>query len=796
MVEAPPSSVPPPLSPLLAGPPQDDKGAAAKEPRPVLVDGSAPAVADGLPTPPAIDAGVSAGNADDSSASPSPTLAPIDVAPQQTKDSAWIRYRIEYRDRINDSVLYRRDVEGPDSTLLDQLNDGPAFEVLTRFRTTNIDAGERRRRGPGGPPPPPGPPGRVQPMRVMPVSSAPTYHLRIYSVAIIHALQSVVQYYPGQDLIGDIIEIRWPYPILVHHYNELAEFRDRCASKKKEELCVREKDAAEHLRLLLGYLDEKIMPEVEAERERNKRGNRTFAGIWLTHKPGATIMFKTDTSPDWETYVVQSITGGVFENPPQEWSILGWRLAYDGKYLGRVPYTNVTGKFDGEEEYASHLRVFDLDAPLEDEESKELIEYGKLYWKLLKKQCMYYKGKCQNFPYNDVDGLVMADLETFFAERDWAIPRLIGTGDCRNWTSDCTCPVCKERGVDTSQNMTPLFEEFNFITLEDWDDLSDQQYLLCPVEMMAFVFRTRTWERLHVKDFQQPKFEENMIDSLVMDERRVGTLKALAKSFARIDTHGVEMKREAWTADFVKGKGNGLIFLLHGKPGVGKTCTAECIAEFTRRPLMVLTCSDIGTNPGTVEVNLTRSFKTARSWGAVLLIDEADVFMERRGPADLERNSLVAGFLRSLEFYDGILFLTTNRVGAFDDAFISRVHVQLYYPDFTDDQRQKVWQTFLDKLSRERGDYMRISMDAKDYVYGSAMRALKWNGREIRNAFQTAVSLAEYEAKKDEEGRVVLTDDHLRAVVELSKDFKDYLNNLHKGDEGKRAERRYERLDN
>lgn len=98
---------------------------------------------------------------------------------------------------------------------------------------------------------------------------------------------------------------------------------------------------------------------------------------------------------------------------------------------------------------------------------------------------------------------------------------------------------------------------------------------------------------------------------------------------------------------------------------------------------MAITSSDIGTDPSVVEANLTRSFKLAKSWGAVLLIDEADVFMERRGPADMERNSLVAGlcsvssfyctkadwgpgFLRALEFYDGILFLTTNRIGAFD----------------------------------------------------------------------------------------------------------------------------------
>jgi hypothetical protein len=91
------------------------------------------------------------------------------------------------------------------------------------------------------------------------------------------------------------------------------------------------------------------------------------------------------------------------------------------------------------------------------------------------------------------------------------------------------------------------------------------------------------------------------------------------------------------------------------------------------------------------------------------------------------------GFLRALEFYDGILFLTTNRVGSFDDAFLSRIHVQMYYPPFTEDDRRKVWQTFIDKLQRERGDYIRLNIDAKEYLDAKDLKAVKWNGREIRN---------------------------------------------------------------
>jgi SpoVK/Ycf46/Vps4 family AAA+-type ATPase len=210
---------------------------------------------------------------------------------------------------------------------------------------------------------------------------------------------------------------------------------------------------------------------------------------------------------------------------------------------------------------------------------------------------------------------------------------------------------------------------------------------------------------------------------------------------------------------------------------------------------MILTSSDIGSNPTKIEAILSDGFQTASSWGAVLLIDEADVFMERRSTNDLKRNVLVAGFLRALEFYDGILFLTTNRVGSFDDAFISRIHVKLYYPEFTDQERQRVWKTFIDKLQRDRGSSIRVSIDAKEFIRGKAMREVRWNGREIRNAFQTAVALAEYEDVRDEEGKVVLTDGHLRSIVDMSKSFKSYLDETHGADEEKRAMIERDRFD-
>jgi SpoVK/Ycf46/Vps4 family AAA+-type ATPase len=108
--------------------------------------------------------------------------------------------------------------------------------------------------------------------------------------------------------------------------------------------------------------------------------------------------------------------------------------------------------------------------------------------------------------------------------------------------------------------------------------------------------------------------------------------------------------------DLTRGKGRGLIILLHGPPGAGKTSTAETIAAYTKRPLYSMTVGDIGSTAGEIERNLQRHFRLAQKWGCVLLLDEADVYLMKRDWHVIQRNSLVSVFLRILEYYRGILF--------------------------------------------------------------------------------------------------------------------------------------------
>lgn len=72
---------------------------------------------------------------------------------------------------------------------------------------------------------------------------------------------------------------------------------------------------------------------------------------------------------------------------------------------------------------------------------------------------------------------------------------------------------------------------------------------------------------------------------------------------------------------------------------------SESVAEYTMRPLLSITAADLGHDPVALERNLLRFFRDANDWGAIVLLDEADVYLERRSSNDLRRNSIVSGKL-------------------------------------------------------------------------------------------------------------------------------------------------------
>lgn len=183
-------------------------------------------------------------------------------------------------------------------------------------------------------------------------------------------------------------------------------------------------------------------------------------------------------------------------------------------------------------------------------------------------------------------------------------------------------------------------------------------------------------------------------------------------------------------------KGRGAIILLYGPPGTGKTMTAEVVAEQMERPLINLKLGALS-NSEALAKKLAAGFQRAAKYKAVLLLDEVDVFIRKRGghPVFDENTST---FLRVLEYFDGVLIMTTNLVNQIDDAVFSRVHLCLEYGSPKDSDRRAIWSSM---FSKELLDSVTGDPASHDEMLRK-LSALKLNGREIKTVIQNAVGKA------------------------------------------------------
>ena len=272
---------------------------------------------------------------------------------------------------------------------------------------------------------------------------------------------------------------------------------------------------------------------------------------------------------------------------------------------------------------------------------------------------------------------------------------------------------------------------------------TDEHYIIATDTIPIFSFNEKQFYNIKVANVTDIVFNDKVFDQLVLPASQKELVRVLVQNHSK--TSGFD--------DFIEGKGKGLVSVLHGPPGVGKTMTAEAVAEFTRRPLYIVTSGELGSNPSSMETELERVLDLAKTFRAVLLLDEADVFLEQRTTSDLVRNALVSIFLRQLEYYQGILFLTTNRVAAFDAAFHSRIHISLHYASLAPAARERVWRSF--------GAAVRAALADADYA---RLAREPLNGRQIKNVVRTCEALA---ADKGE--RIAMR--HIETVLSVVRGF-------------------------
>lgn len=409
-------------------------------------------------------------------------------------------------------------------------------------------------------------------------------------------------------------------------------------------------------------------------------------------------------------------------------------IDFDGKDFGRIELDLFIRKFSGTKKICD-LNIIPLDLhPERDDLRSKLLARGRKFEGLRGMQYCQYSGLSRG-PQTPAGGHIMVSVNG---------PAMV---DCKTFEM-----INPERRMAFSRSVESIDEEEPELAYfgheaERKTYLSDDQCILANCTVRGFAFVEKQWVDFYVDQLTEPYWNDQAFDQLVLPEKHKRIVRALVESHAR---DGAQFD------DIIQGKGKGLVSVLHGPPGVGKTLTAEAVSHVIHRPLYVVTSGELGTHSSALEENLSRILNVASAWRCCLLIDEADVFLEKREAMQIDRNALVSVFLRLLEYYQGILFLTTNRLTTFDEAFQSRIHVALKYQSLDEKSRRKIWRNFLQKVDK-------IKISEKDY---DKLAEYNLNGREIKNCIRTAGALAD----AAEEGKPLGLED-LLTVLKLQKEF-------------------------
>ncbi|KAI0534775.1 hypothetical protein GGR58DRAFT_43234 [Xylaria digitata] len=442
----------------------------------------------------------------------------------------------------------------------------------------------------------------------------------------------------------------------------------------------------------------------------------------------------------------------------QTWRFSGWHWEFDGNFQRRdkvlslcIPEetssksesANTSGERYQDASAEDSISICDLRVyPIQHAPAdivQKLRKRGKAFWKCRVRSLVSYEDHPTDTQENTVDERYMIDLQAYRS-------------------------LHKNNQYDGFPRISGLFDELGPEAMKK-DEPPDESFeLLLPATIKGFNMRRKKWYDLIADRVRDVNWNKEAFQKIVMNRKAKDLIQALVSNQLAAETN-------TFSTDLIEGKGNGLILLMHGSPGTGKTLTAESVAEIAEKPLYRVTCADIGTKAEDAEKYLESVLHLGKLWKCVVLLDEADVFLEQRSLEDLERNALVSVFLRVLEYYEGILILTSNRVGTFDEAFKSRIQLALHYPALGPYERLQIWQNFFEKLDGQHDAAVDVD-DLRDHLV--ELKEEEMNGRQIRNAITTARQYAKWKGE-------TLTYAKLKDVIEVAGRFDKYLDKLHRG---------------
>lgn len=604
------------------------------------------------------------------------------------------------------------------------------------------------------------------------------------------ALADVMHNVKGVSLVTEKPEVD---PNLLFLYLEefrayMKKLKRKARTEKKSKARKQAATKAAHLKVLIKYLDTDYAETKKTLYPLLESKMITFDLLWALFKPNTIAYTSTYGHADEpRAFKIEYATKENSVLKGDYYVIEGRYLEYDGRSFGMGVMSVNVDNFKGARKITS-LNCYPIQYHPESEQlQQKLIERGKKFVSLRGMNYRFHKGmaffkKKQNVIKVNVNGRIMIDpalhrrinpnypISTVRPKdediiEDSSLDEHAESDCCSGGDSGSAGSGCEEDGCESWSKHRRRFrvvkdkegnlrlveietdEDGNEIIPEDIEPLevevdgdektanctefSEEELLISSPVVLGFAFSEKLWLEFSVSGVADIEWDEGAFDSLVLPDNQKAIVKALVESHTHHAAHNID--------DVIQGKGKGLVAVLHGPPGTGKTLTAEGVAELLKRPLYMVSAGELGTDPRTLEGELTKILDITHAWGAVLLLDEADVFLEQRTIQDVHRNALVSIFLRLLEYFQGILFLTTNRVETFDDAFQSRIHIALRYLELTTKAKRRVWKMFLDKVRAIDGVETATFTD-KDY---DQLARHNLNGRQVSLFFSPSYPLSD-----------------------------------------------------
>ncbi|KAI0098082.1 P-loop containing nucleoside triphosphate hydrolase protein [Nemania sp. FL0031] len=583
-----------------------------------------------------------------------------------------------------------------------------------------------------------------------------THSIEAQSPQLRILLESVFTEYPQWYPDATPYAVPPPFKPFVHRWDHILALR-----KQQDSTAIKQ------LELLCNELEQPIRSHLSALEKVKKTRTISFEALWLILAPGC-LMVSKENGITIVARLVKADFVAAKRFSPAFWRLKLAQLNWNGSHSG----------FQGDEEtiaeykdsiFITKLPMYPIEfAPDRREIEETLLARGRKFEALRGFHIKTCAGKKYVRKYheasgrhveeeNPVSGRIIVDAYAYYKVQNQVAPDLARLDRSRQdfgsflqlydfmaEDKDSRRSSLSDSSDDQEEEKGDKDRHRDLNRKEDFVPLTDLECILTVHRVKGFDLISKEWCEFNVDDIQDVEWDETPYNNLVLPEGERDLVMAFA-DHPRRSTRGFD--------DFVAHKGEGIIILLCGPAGVGKTLTAEAVAEKSRIPLYILSASDLGTSPSKVDAGLMKALECCQLWDAVLLLDEADVYLEARDSNSLARNELVSIFLRRLEYYQGLMFLTTNRISAIDPAFKSRLDLILPYYDLDELSRRKVWVNFIQKLGPGIASISESDFDqlAKAQV----------NGREIKNLIKTALVLS----KRDKPMRLK----HLITVIDIRK---------------------------